>query len=84
VEKVENPTDRRSFLYKPTMDLLSHLGVSAITDLPDYENIRKNIATFKACAADEATPVGESTVENNQVENPPAEAENSTREEAKN
>jgi segregation and condensation protein B len=54
VEKVENPADRRSFLYKPTMDLLAHLGVSAITDLPDYENVRKNIAAFKAAAAEEA------------------------------
>jgi len=54
VEKVENPTDRRSFLYKPTMDLLAHLGVSAITDLPDYENVKKNIAAFKAAAAEEA------------------------------
>lgn len=47
VEKVENPTDRRSFLYRPTMDILAHLGVSAITDLPDYESVRKNIAAFK-------------------------------------
>jgi segregation and condensation protein B len=54
VEKVENPADRRSFLYKPTMDLLAHLGVSAITDLPDYENVKKNIAAFKAAAAEEA------------------------------
>jgi segregation and condensation protein B len=53
VEKVENPADRRSFLYKPTMDLFAHLGVSAITDLPDYENVRKNISAFKAAAADE-------------------------------
>ncbi len=48
VEKVENPTDRRSFLYKPTMDLLAHLGLSSISGLPDYETVRKNIETFKA------------------------------------
>lgn len=53
VEKVENPTDRRSFLYKPTMDLVAHLGVSAITDLPDYESVRKNIAAFKENAQSE-------------------------------
>src|SRR5258708_22002950 len=29
IEKIENPEDRRSFLYRPTFDLLSHLGVSA-------------------------------------------------------
>lgn len=57
VEKVENPADRRSFLYKPTMDLLSHLGVSAIADLPDYENVRKNIAVFKAAADSAESPL---------------------------
>jgi segregation and condensation protein B len=35
-------------------ELLAHLGVSAITDLPDYENVKKNIAAFKAAAAEEA------------------------------
>ena len=27
VERIDNPTDSRSFLYKPTLQLLSHLGV---------------------------------------------------------
>jgi segregation and condensation protein B len=48
IEKVENPADRRSFLYKPTMELLAHLGLSAVSSLPDYETVRKNIETFKA------------------------------------
>ncbi len=48
IEKVENPVDRRSFLYKPTMALLAHLGLSGISSLPDYETVRKNIETFKA------------------------------------
>ena len=33
---VSLPADARSFLYKPTPQLLSHLGVSKISDLPDY------------------------------------------------
>ena len=48
IEKVENPVDRRSFLYKPTMELLAHLGLSGISELPDYETVRKNIEKFKA------------------------------------
>lgn len=54
VEKVENPSDRRSFLYKPTMELLAHLGLSSISTLPDYEIVRKNIEMFKNAQAAEA------------------------------
>lgn len=53
VEKVENPKDLRSFLYKPTLELLSYLGVSKIEDIPDFEAIKKDIETFKT--NDEAT-----------------------------
>jgi segregation and condensation protein B len=53
VEKTENPKDRRAFLYKPSFDLLSHLGISNIADLPDYQTVRKNIETFKAAATDD-------------------------------
>lgn len=48
VERVENPKDQRSFLYKPTLELISYLGISKITDLPDYEEVRKDIETFKS------------------------------------
>lgn len=47
IERVENPHDQRSFLYKPTLELLSHLGLSQITDLPDYEAVRRDIELYK-------------------------------------
>ena len=47
VERVDNPADARSFLYKPTLQLLAHMGVSKISDLPDYEQVRNDIETFK-------------------------------------
>lgn len=47
VERVDNPNDARSFLYKPTLELLSHLGISKIEELPEYENVRKDIENFK-------------------------------------
>jgi segregation and condensation protein B len=47
VERIDNPKDARSYLYKPTLDLLSHLGVSKIADLPEYEQVRKDIEGFK-------------------------------------
>ncbi len=53
VERVENPKDTRSFLYKPTLELIAHLGLSHITELPDYEAVRKDIETFKNQTQDE-------------------------------
>ncbi|MDE2188364.1 MAG: SMC-Scp complex subunit ScpB, partial [Patescibacteria group bacterium] len=47
IERVENPADARSFLYKTTLDLLAHLGISKIDDLPEYEQVRKDIEIFK-------------------------------------
>jgi len=51
VERVDNPADARSFLYKPTLELFSHLGIAKITDLPEYEAVRNDIETFKAATA---------------------------------
>ncbi len=47
VERIDNPKDARSFLYKPTVDLLAHLGISKIEDLPEYEQVRQDIESFK-------------------------------------
>ena len=58
VERIDNPKDARSFLYKPTLQLLSHMGVSKISDLPDYEQVRHDIETFKASQV--TTPDSES------------------------
>lgn len=47
IERADNPEDSRSFLYKPTLQLLSHLGVSKISDLPEFEQVRNEIEAFK-------------------------------------
>jgi len=47
VERIDNPKDARSFLYKTTLDLLAHLGLSKIEDLPEYEKVRADIEAFK-------------------------------------
>ncbi len=47
VEKVPNPKDQRSFLYKPTFELLSYLGTDKIEALPEYAKVRADIDTFK-------------------------------------
>lgn len=48
IERVDNPTDQRSFLYKPTLELLSFLGISSVTDLPDLSAIKDELASFEA------------------------------------
>jgi segregation and condensation protein B len=40
VERIENEKDHRSFLYRPTFELLQFLGVSKIEDLPEYEKVK--------------------------------------------
>lgn len=55
IERIDNPGDARSFLYKTTLDLLSHLGISKITELPEYEQVRKDIEGFKLHKESEGT-----------------------------
>ncbi|MAZ40968.1 hypothetical protein CL654_02530 [bacterium] len=37
IEKTPNPADARTFLYRPTNDLFSHLGIKEQKELPEYE-----------------------------------------------
>jgi len=46
VERIHNPGDLRSFLYKPTFDLLSFLGVASIDELPEYEKVQAELQSF--------------------------------------
>jgi len=46
VEKVSNPKDQRSFLYKPTLELLSFLGISNIQDLPQFGEVQDELIKF--------------------------------------
>ncbi len=47
IERVQNKNDQRSFFYKPTFDLLSHLGISNIEKLPEYESARTELEAFR-------------------------------------
>jgi segregation and condensation protein B len=50
VEKIPDPLDQRSFLYKPTFELLSFMGISKIEDLPEYEKTGAEITAFAETA----------------------------------
>lgn len=49
IEKVEEGKEgaTRSTIYRSTFDLLSYMGVSKAEDLPEYENVRAAVETFK-------------------------------------
>jgi segregation and condensation protein B len=46
VAREQNPKDLRGFVYRPTMDLLTHLGIAKIEDLPEYDLVKNKLAEF--------------------------------------
>ncbi len=46
VEKISDPKDQRSFLYRPTFELLTYLGLSKTEDLPEYNSVTEEIKQF--------------------------------------
>ena len=47
VEKIPNPENSRSLLYRPTFEVMSLLGISKIGDLPDYQAITTKLNEVK-------------------------------------
>ena len=45
IEKVDNPSDKRSVLYQPTPELPATLGVTSLSELPEYDTIREQVST---------------------------------------
>lgn len=53
VEKVDNPNDQRSFLYKPTFALLEYMGVTKVEELPAYEETIHTLEGFLTAQKEE-------------------------------
>lgn len=43
VEKVSDPKDQRRFIYKPSFDLLSFMGVKNIEELPEWSEVNASL-----------------------------------------
>ena len=43
VRKVPNPKDERSFLYKPTTEILGQLGAASVREMPEYDEVREKL-----------------------------------------
>ena len=61
VERVQNPDDARSFLYKPTFELLSFLGISNIEELPNFDTAKKELRIFVKAGEEKIEDDGENT-----------------------
>jgi segregation and condensation protein B len=44
VEKITDSKDSRRFIYKPSFETLSFMGIKSISELPEYESVSINIA----------------------------------------
>jgi len=53
VERIIDPKDSRRYLYRPSFDLLSFMGVKSVEELPDYAEVNKTMnATAKTLEED--------------------------------
>ena len=43
VERMENPKDARSYLYRVTFDFLKHFGLTGMSELPRFEEFKKQV-----------------------------------------
>lgn len=43
IDRASMPGNQRSFVYTPTLELLSHLGVSGVEELPDYHTMQREL-----------------------------------------
>ncbi len=58
VEKVDNPQDQRSYLYKATFQLLEYMGVTRIEDLPEFGTTMTQLSSFIASKEEEEKSEG--------------------------
>jgi segregation and condensation protein B len=52
IEKIQNPSDARSFLYQTTTEFLMHMGIKSAKDLPEFEKLVSQIKLPQTAALD--------------------------------
>ncbi len=50
VERRQSEKDERVFLYRPTIDLLSLLGITSAEELPEFQDVRTELAAAETAA----------------------------------
>lgn len=70
VERISDPKDERRFLYLPTFDLLALLGISKISELPEFEAVKGELQSFEKTRAEaKAEASARDTLNNQNLEN---------------
>ncbi len=54
IEKASDAKDSRRFLYKPSFDLLSYMGVRSVQELPEYRQVNKEMEGVTEQAREDA------------------------------
>lgn len=44
IEKIQDEKDNRAYIYRPTFELLSFMGLKSVQDLPEYQNTNKSFS----------------------------------------
>ncbi|MEI7810770.1 MAG: SMC-Scp complex subunit ScpB [bacterium] len=72
VDKVADPDDSRRFIYKPSFDLLSYMGVKSIDELPEFTDINKTlekaIENFEDPSVETSTKFEEDEISRGEIE----------------
>jgi len=70
VEKITDEKDERRFLYRPTFELLQSLGVSAVSELPEFTKVQDELAAIVKKESEEAVQLEEKTEEQDEKTEP--------------
>ncbi len=47
IDKAPAPNDQRASVYSPSFELLSHLGITKVEDLPDFAVVQEEVKKFR-------------------------------------
>ena len=70
VEKTVDSADSRRFIYKPSFELLSYMGVKSVAELPDYAEVNNSINVAVKNFAEELAKVEAESAQSNGNETP--------------
>lgn len=46
INRTINPKDKRTFIYKPSIQFLQHIGITKIGELPEYSDFKNSVEGF--------------------------------------
>lgn len=64
VEKLPSEKDGRSYLYRPTLEALAHLGLARIEDLPNFAEVKSRLSQIESLISSETTEGADHTYKN--------------------